>query len=167
MNPFFKHYSHGSLYLKAFKNLKHKKNLFTPFLTLILIGAFGLIGCNKVSNFWNANTLFKGKNSSEIQGMPAQKLYTVQNNDLCAAYYGTMSPIIKEEISRRGLIDNDQWSDLNKNETWKGMTYCQIFAALGKPKGALIGDEFTELDYPNGKYQFLNGELTTYSQYKK
>ena len=107
--------------------------------------------------------LFKGESSKEIQGMPAKKLYTVQNNDLCAAYYGTMSPVIKEEISRRGLVESDQWSDLNKNETWKGMTYCQIFAALGKPTGATIGNDFTELDYSTGSYNFLNGELTSYT----
>ncbi len=165
MKLFFKT---SSPIFKNIKNSKHHKklNLLTPLLTLTLVGTFGLMGCNKITNFWNTSTLFKGQSSSEIQGMPAQQLYTVQNNDLCAAYHGTMSPIIKEEISRRGLVENDQWSDLNKSETWKGMTYCQIFAALGKPSGAVIGDEFTELDYPSGKYHFLNGELTSYSKIK-
>ena len=138
-----------------------RTTLTAPILTLTFIAGLSLIGCDKVSNFWTANMLFKGESSKEIQDMPAKKLYTVQNNDLCAAYYGTMSTIIKEEISRRGLVESDQWADLNKNETWKGMTYCQIFASLGKPAGAKVGDEFTELNYPAGHYNFLNGELTT------
>ena len=146
---------------------KPKNLLASAMITFTLVTAFSLIGCNKVTNFWNANMLFKGSSSTKIQAMPAQKLYTVQNNDLCAAYHGTSSPIIKEEISRRGLIDNDQWSDINKNEVWKGMTYCQLFAALGKPKSAVIGEQFTEFTYPTSSYTFLNGELSTYSEKKQ
>jgi hypothetical protein len=146
------------------KTLSTRNLLLSSLLTLSFITAFSLIGCNRVTNFWNASMLFKGSSSASIQKMAPQKLYTVQNNDLCAAYHGSMSPAIKEEINRRGLVEADEWSDINKNEVWKGMTYCQLFAALGKPKSAVIGEQFTEFSYPDGSYNFLNGELTTFSK---
>ncbi len=147
--------------------LSRKNVLMSAVLTFSLICGLSIMGCNRITNFWNASLLFKGSSSRSIQGMSTQKLYSVQSNDLCAAYHGAMSPNIKEELSRRGLVDNDQWVDINKNEVWKGMTYCQLFASLGKPSSAVIGDQFTEFHYSTGTYNFMNGELATYTDKKK
>jgi hypothetical protein len=159
----YKKYCQSSAY-RSFsgKTLSTRNLLMSTLLTFSFITALSLLGCNRVTNFWNASFFFKGASSTSIQKMTPQKLYNVQNNDLCAAYHGSMSPAIKEEINRRGLIEADQWSDINKHEAWKGMTYCQLFASLGKPKSAVIGEQFTEFTYPEGSYHFLNGELTTF-----
>ncbi len=123
-----------------------------------------LAGCASVNSMWTQRYLFNISSSTSIQKMNKNDLYAVPNNDLCAAYNGTMSPIIKAEIQRRDLIINGNvWVDVNNGKTWQHMTLCQLLASQGKPNTVVKGETVVELDYDTTAYQVDNGVVTKIS----
>ncbi len=131
------------------------------YLAAACLGVVLLTGCTTVNSAWSQRYLFDGSSSASIQQMNAQQLYAVPSNDLCAAYSGTMSPLIKDEIQRRGLIINqDNWTNVTNSKTWTGMTLCQLLASQGKPDTVVKGQTMIELDYSATAYQVENGEVT-------
>ncbi len=55
---------------------------------------------------------------------------------LCKAYYftsGARAEEIKDEIVRRGLISEAQWTDVAQGALATGAGECALFAALGEP----------------------------------
>ncbi len=133
--------------------------LHSVFLSFFFVTCCGILGCTQLNRFWNDNRLFEGTSSQKIEQASKEALVQVPTNDLCAAYHNHLNANIRDEISRRGLIESDQRSDIHRNEVWKGMTYCQIFASLGKPKETKLKSETTELVYGKTIYVFKNSEL--------
>ena len=122
-----------------------KKILYTLLLSPLLII---LIGCSTAQSQYGLLQMFSiTKSASDIQDMDFKALYSIKNNDLCAAYFDSKSPILHQEIVRRNLIPSNQWDDVNRNVLIKDMPLCAVLASQGKPDGVIMGQKVLELHY--------------------
>ncbi len=92
--------------------------------TLVLLAALGLPACTG-SPFW-------------ISYKSPEKLKEVADLDLCHAYrfaldHNTNLQNVAAEINRRGLLTEDEWTDIRFQKIRKGMSLCGLYAAWGPP----------------------------------
>lgn len=133
----------------------------SQFSTKILLlstvtGCLLLGGCTYVTQQIGLAKLFNYTwSTQQIQTMPTEKLYAIQDNDLCVSYYQTHPPQIKAEIERRGLVSGDEWSQVDQGKVSKGMNLCEVLASLGKPNDVTTGTRFIELDYTSQTIQLV------------
>lgn len=72
-------------------------------------------------------------NPAELSGLNEEKIKSVDDQDLCEAYYHGGADNVRNEINRRELITERRWNQVDSNKVATGMTECAVYAALGSP----------------------------------
>ncbi len=71
--------------------------------------------------------------SIRIASMSPEELQSVDETRLCSTYYYKANDNLANEISRRKLITESEWTSIKNKQISAGMKRCGVFAALGNP----------------------------------
>jgi len=88
-------------------------------LPLIVVGTLLFVGC--------------AGSPLRIALMSPEELKNVTSIDLCDAYHQDHSQKVKAELIERGVIPEDDWSHIDKEEIAVGMTDVSLICSWGKP----------------------------------
>lgn len=87
--------------------------------TLLVVAAAVLLGCQG--------------SPVQVNQLTPDQLADVPDRNVCLAYSHGGRAHIREEIQRRGLVDEQDWTLIDQGQIRIGMNYCGGLAAWGRP----------------------------------
>lgn len=116
-----------------------------------------LAGCVSGHQMWD-----------RVKDMSPEELALEPSSNLCVAYNFRASPILKEELDRRGEFTEAEWEVIETIGLEEGMSELAVVCSLGKPLGVRTNDQNTTWQYANcGLAQYVyfeNGIVSSWQE---